>query len=241
MSNKFLDMIYYDKLSDYGKFVYQYLFSRKKNADKQILDPLTTVIKLALLYFYENKTKLTIHNNSITLQKPDFFQGAYRYSTGNSGKTLHNLKEPIINCMMWFPYSRYEDLKTIYTFAIKGLEKLKTNYDGVISDSIDSYISLIRNNLAKMADKLNSSKLDETVILQDKLQSDIKKIWNIEEIKLINNFFIILDQRSKVRNVKNIENEGDKGMQNIIDSILCFLQEKDEKVIQYLEEYITKL
>ena len=52
----------------------------------------------------------------------------------NNAETLYNIKEPIINCMSWFPYSRYPDLKNIYTYAIKGLEKLKNNYvemDGV--------------------------------------------------------------------------------------------------------------
>ena len=61
MTTKFLDMIYYDKLSDYGRTFYNYLFTKPKNVDKQILDPLTTVIKLALLYFYESGTKLTIY------------------------------------------------------------------------------------------------------------------------------------------------------------------------------------
>lgn len=241
MSGKILSFIKYEKFSDYGKTLFNYLFTKKKNMDKQILDPLTTVIKLALLYFYDNGTKLLIHDNSITLQEPDILQGAIRFRYGNSSKTLHNLKEPIINCMKWFPYSRYEYLKNIYAFAIKGLEKLKNNYDGVICDSIDNYINLIKNNLIQMEDKLNSSMLEETVILQDKLQSDIKKIWNIEEIKLINNFFVILQQRFDTKNIKNIENENNKGMINIMNSILVFLNEKDDKVIQYLKEYITKL
>lgn len=143
--------------------------------------------------------------------------------------------------MRWFPYSRYEELKTIYSYAIKGLEKLKKNYDGMICDSIDNYINLIKNNLIKMEDKLNSSMLEETVVLKDKLQTDIKKIWNLEEIKLINNFFIILKQRYEYKDVENIENVNNKGLKNIMNSILVFLNEKDEKVIEFLKEYITKL
>jgi hypothetical protein len=234
MTTKFLDMIYYDKLSDYGRTFYNYLFTKPKNVDKQILDPLTTVIKLALLYFYESGTKLTIYNNSITLHPPDILQGAIRTTYSNSRNTLYNIKEPIINCMTWFPYSRYPDLKTIYSFAIKGLEKLKENYDGSICDSIDNYITIINNNL-------NLTVLDETIILQDKLQSNIKKIWNVDEIKLINNFFIILNSRYETKNIKNIENENNKGLQNIINSILCFLNEKDENVVKYLKTYITNL
>lgn len=92
-----------------------------------------------------------------------------------------------------------------------------------------------------MEDKLNSSMLEETVVLKDKLQTDIKKIWNLEEIKLINNFFIILKQRYEYKDVENIENVNNKGLKNIMNSILVFLNEKDEKVIEFLKEYITKL
>jgi hypothetical protein len=241
MSSKIFNFIKYEKLSDYGKTLFNYLFTKKKSTDKQILDPLTTVIKLALLYFYDNGTKLTIYNNSITLQEPDILQGTIRATYGNSRNTLHNIKEPIINCMRWFPYSRYEELKTIYTYAVKGLEKLKKNYDGMICDSIDNYINFINNNLIKMEDRLNSSMLEETVVLQDKLQTDIKKIWNLEEITLINTFFIVLKQRYENKDIENIENVDNKGLKNIMNSIIVFLNEKDEKVIEFLKEYITKL
>jgi len=241
MSNNIINFIKTNKIGEYGKTLFEYLFKQKDNDDKQILDPLTTVIKIALLYFYDSGTKLTIYKNAITLQEPDIFQGTIRRTYGNSRNTLYNIKEPIVNCMTWFPYSRYPDLKNIYTYAIKGLEKLKKNYDGMICDSIDNYIEKIKINLQKMEDNLNSSKLDETVILQDRLQSEIKKIWNIEEIRLINSFFTILEKRNETKHIENIENKDNKGMKNIMASILVFLNEKDEKVTKYLKQYLTQL
>lgn len=242
MNANIIDFFKMSKLSGYGKTLMEYFFS--SSDDKQILDPLTTVIKIALLYFYDAGTKLTIYNNVITLQEPDIFQGAIRTvrkNYGNSRNTLYNIKEPIINCMTWFPYSRYPELKNIYEYAIRGLEKLKSNYDGMICDSIDNYIERIKQNLKNMEEKLNSSRLEETVVLQDRLQADIKKIWNMDEIKLIDNFFTILEKRYEIKDIDNIENKDNKGVKNIINSISVFLKEKDEKIVKFLKEYFRNL
>jgi len=239
MSYKILDMIHYDKISEYGKTVYDYLFAKKD--DKQILDPLTTVIKIALLYFYETGTKVSINNNCIQFHEPTPFQGVVRFRNGDSRTKLHNLKEPIQNCMLWFPYSRYEDLKKIYKYAVKGLQKLKVSYNNSTNDLIDYYIEIINKNLNEMENKLDSSKLEETIVLQDRLQSDIKKIWNYQEVKLIRTFFDILEVRYENKDIKNVENEDGKGVKNVLKSIFYFLKEKDEKVVKYLNEFITHL
>ena len=123
----------------------------------------------------------------------------------------------------------------------KGLEKLKSNYDGMICDSIDNYIERIKQNLKNMEENLNSSRLEETVVLQDRLQADIKKIWNMDEIKLIDNFFTILEKRYEIKDIDNIENKDNKGVKNIINSISVFLKEKDEKIVNFLKEYFRKL
>ena len=111
----------------------------------------------------------------------------------------------------------------------------------MICDSIDNYIERIKQNLKNMEEKLNSSRLEETVVLQDRLQADIKKIWNMDEIKLIDNFFTILEKRYEIKDIDNIENKDNKGVKNIINSISVFLKEKDEKIVKFLKEYFRNL
>ena len=61
MNANIIDFFKMSKLGGYGKTLMEYFFS--SSDDKQILDPLTTVIKIALLYFYDAGTKLTIYKN----------------------------------------------------------------------------------------------------------------------------------------------------------------------------------
>ena len=224
---------YIKDISLYGKTAMNIITNPDKN-DKQILDPLTTVIKIALLYFYDNGTKISIKENSIKLQKFDGFQGIIRWIYGDSRDKLYNLKEPIQNCLMWFPFSKYQDLKLIYSYAIKGLEKLKRSYTidsgNITIHLIEYYIKIINDNLNKKEINLNMN-LEESIVLNDNLQKSIKEIWTLKDIKLINDFFEILINR---------ENEK-KDYENIFLSILEFLKEKDIKVKNYIIKYSTEL
>lgn len=227
MKNKIGSYLNLKKISEYGKYFINFMFNDNNN--KQILDPLTTIIKIALLNFYDIGTKIGIINNSIEIQETSFFQGTYRWGTGDSRTKLYNLKEPIQNCLLWFPYLKYKELKVIYEYSIKGLEKLKTCYCNLEGDGnntihlIEYYISIIKNNLNE------EKNIEKSIILNKKIQIDIKKIWDKEDIKLINIYFQILIK-------KDCENKD-----NIINSINQFLKDKDLKTQSFLKKYTTEL
>ena len=230
---------YVSNFTDYGKSAIQLLLNKNYETDKQILDPLTTVIKIALLYFYTDGTKLSICDNTINIQEYNNFQGLIRWIYGDSRDKLYNLKEPIKNCLKWFPYSKYKNLKVIYTYAILGLEKLKSSYTvsttNITIHIIEYYIKIIRDNLDELKLKINDTgkiiNMEKSIILNDKLQRDIKHIWTKTDISLINNFFEILIIRKK--NSKNID--------NVFLSLLEFLKEKDNKIKNYIKKYTTEL
>ena len=50
---------------------------------KQILEPLSCMIRLAILSFKENGTKISICGNRITYQTYNFIQGAMRWTNGD--------------------------------------------------------------------------------------------------------------------------------------------------------------
>lgn len=227
---------YITNFGGYGKSAIEYLLNNKDNNDKQILDPLTTIIKIALLFFHDKGAKLSIYNNSIKIQKANSLQGILRWSHGDSRNKLYNLKEPIKNCLIWFPYSKYKNLKTIYSYAIKGLEKLKFSYSvsnsNITSHLIEYYIKIITDNLNEIELKINNvDNIEQSIIIKDTLQKNIKKIWTNTDIILIENFFKIL--------IENFDNN--KNIENIYLSLLQFLKEKDEKLKSYIKKYTTEL
>ena len=73
--------------------------------------------------------------------------------------------------------------------------------------------------------------IEKSIILNDKLQLNIKSIWTSSDITLVNNFFEILITR------KNSNND----VENVFMSLLQFLKEKDEKIKKYINKYTTEL
>lgn len=224
---------YITNVSNYGRTAFEYLMHPKNISDKQILDPLTTIIKISLLYFYKDGAKLRIFNNSIDIQKANNFQGILRWSYGESRDKLYNLKEPIRNCLTWFPHQRYPNLKIIYGFAILGLEKLKNSYSqsskNITIHLIEYYIKIIKDHLENTNnDNIN---IENSIILNDNLQKSIKTIWTKDDIALIDGFFEILIKRS----------DDGKDINNIFLSLLQFLKEKDNQIKTYIIKYTTEL
>ena len=58
-----------NKITNYSKYFFNLFVGKNNKNNKQILDPLTTIIKVALLNFYDVGTKLSIYNNSIEIQE----------------------------------------------------------------------------------------------------------------------------------------------------------------------------
>lgn len=167
-----------------------YLSSYIKNEEKiQIIEPLTCLIKLAILSFKPTGTKICIYENSIYIQEPGLFQGTIRWISGDNRNDLHYLYSPISKCLLKWNPTENEAIKNIYALAIKGLTKLKGGYNchncsSLTSHSIDLYINLIK-------DSINGK---NPVEIQDDDNSYnytfFSKLWNDEQIDIINNLFI---------------------------------------------------
>ena len=111
---------------------------------KSVLDPLTCIIRCAILSFKPHGTKISIQNNKINYHDPTFLQGTIRWSQGDKREDLHNIYNPILKSTEW--YSRDNpDIHNIFRLAKKGLEKLKNSYDksSIISHSLELYINIL--------------------------------------------------------------------------------------------------
>lgn len=180
---------------DIIKSVYEGLNIYRKNfpgEQKQILDPLTTMIKLAILGYKPQGTKLAIDNNKIYFQEPSFTQGLLRWAYGNKRYELHHLLNPIVKAVKRCDLTN-PSIRSIFTLAINGLERLKSSYNNnssVVIHSLDLYTNIINNVLVNDKDenRIKNNSLIHTVQDDDEIQNNISiftNLWLDDEINLV--------------------------------------------------------
>lgn len=160
--------------------------------NKQILDPLSSIIRLALLNFKEKGSKISISNNRIYFQSPSLLQGPTRWAYGDNRNDLHNLCTPIEKAVVWYDPCHNNDIKQIFEYAVKGLQNLKMAYirdkngdSNLVCHSIVHYIGIINVRLQ------NGS----IPITENDNMDKLKYLWNKNEITVINNLFSIATEK----------------------------------------------
>ena len=195
------------------KTLFNAVTSGENNNNKQILDPLSSIIRLALLNYKEKGCKISIYNNKIYIQPPNIFQGTVRWTYGDNRNDLHNLCNPIEKAVQWYDPKTNEDIESIFKTAVEGLKKLKKAYiskDNKIGDSnlvchsITHYINILNNRLKNG---------DYPKIENDKDPSGLKYLWYKNEIMVIKNLLEITSE-------KRDKNESCIFTLNAIESIL---------------------
>ncbi|MBP80298.1 MAG: hypothetical protein CL926_13640 [Deltaproteobacteria bacterium] len=176
---------------------YQYyntmMFQLQKNSKNLILEPLSCILKLILLQYKEKGTKISISNNSILFNNPNYIQGICRFIDGDCREDLHNLYHPLLKATQWYPLNDY---KLLYLESKKGLELLKNVYNDntTIHHTISHYIDIVSGT--------NTQKIPDTNPIIDTL----KDIWQPEEITAIHELLKLI-QLNKNRDIylKSIE------------------------------------
>ena len=196
-----------------------------ENNSNSIIDPLTCLIRIGILEFKPYNTKLSIKNNRITYNDPNIFQGPLRWSNGDNREDIHNIYNPIMKAIQWYDFEN-EDIKHIFKYTLKGLEKLKSSYEenSIITHSIQYYITYIKQNI-----KAKKSKDPETntIFLQ------FKDLWTEREINIITNMLLELE------NTKEINNDCEE--KSLIKAIEIILNSKEEIVAEIILQNTTKL
>ena len=124
-----------------------FLFHKK---DKNIIiDPFSCIIKLGLLSYQEEGTKISIIDNQINFNEPNAGQGIIRYLYGDGREDLHNLFRPIQKSVEWYKLKNYKDIEFLFQRAIEGMNILKKSYGKfeTIQHTIDYYISILDGSI----------------------------------------------------------------------------------------------
>ena len=185
--------------------------SKNVSNDKtKILDPLNTILKLALLSFKLPNTKLSITNHNIILHEPSYFQGVLRIYNGDNKEDLHYLLNPIYLATV----NHLSDNNLIFfNLAIHGLKLLKETYNCSenTKHTIDLYIYVIDNSINKKINEFSFVKISHEEL---ELYSKFYYKWRLEEIQAISILFNLINNSPN-----NFKNNYLKSIENIITPI----------------------
>jgi len=124
----------------------------------QILEPLSSMVELALLNFAGDNPKINIKNHGINIDNPGsgyLPQSISRFISGDSKEDIFILNLMVVNYVDWFIINNYNDkfeiYKNIALYAVSGLRKLQHTYkSGIVILALQYYIVLIMKAISDM-------------------------------------------------------------------------------------------
>lgn len=177
-----------------------------------VLDPLSVIIKLAILSNKPIGTKIRIDNNIIYLQEPGHFQAFCRYLLKNNKTDIQYLYNPIeMACQMYLTkpvIAQNPKIPDIFKCAQNGLLKLIETYKNcsVIRICINYYFTLISNHLEEKKNDTLFRKDNMTPFYTPELINKLTKIWIHDKIKIVLNLTTYLSSNDNAEtDVKSLE------------------------------------
>tara|TARA_Y100001970_G_scaffold285403_1_gene405000 strand:- start:1762 stop:2481 length:720 start_codon:yes stop_codon:yes gene_type:complete len=218
-----------------------------KQEKNMVLDPLTCIIRLAILSFKPIGTKISINNNRITYCEPSIFQGTLRLAFGDNREDLHNIYNPIKKATLWFKNTD-NNINNLFNYAIKGIKLLRDSYskNSTIYHTLKLYQDLIKINLKNKQNTKQCLTADETEdesnaedkakkIELNKIYLKLKNLWNQRELSIVNN--LIIELKNKIDN----KNDNQEEIDAIFHALELILKVKESLVSKIILEETTIL
>jgi hypothetical protein len=191
-----------------------------------LLDPLTVIIKLAILGNKPIGTKLLISNNVVFFQEPNVFQFIMRYYYKSNKTDLQYLYNPIhIACQYFLSPNnilRNSRIKTLFACAQDGICKLIETYkhNAIIVICLNYYNTIIKNYIDGIYNESIFQRDGMTSLYTNELIETLNEQWTDEKVKIILDLIgFLYNNPSATENVKSLENiveHIDKQIQPII-------------------------
>ena len=200
------------------------------NLEEYILDPLSVIVKLAILSNKPIGTKLRISANNIYIQEPGIWQPIYRYSSNTNKTDLQYLYNPIeFACKKYLSQeyiNKYPNILKLFECAQNGLNKLCETYKhcSMIRLCLNYYNGIITNHFEK--NKIDTflqglfKKDNMSGFYTEELLEKFNEIWVSDKIIVILNLtsFLLNDNKpyDNVRSIETIITGIDSQVQQII-------------------------
>jgi hypothetical protein len=177
-----------------------------------VLDPLSVIIKLAILSNKPVGTKVCINKNIIYLQIPGLFQAFCRYMYKTNKTDLQYLYNPIeLACQKYLSKSaiaEHPKLKELFKCAQNGVMKLIETYknSSIMRLCLNYYYAIITNHV--------DQKYNDSIFYKDSLTSyytkelidALNEQWTPDKIKVILDLIAFLtNDTMAANNVKSLE------------------------------------
>lgn len=202
--------------------------NNKINIKDFVVDPLSVIIKLAILSNKPIGTKILIYNNVMYFQEPGMFQSVARYFYNTNKTDLQYMHNPIhFACCFYLSkdfVQKTPRIKSLFQNAQNGLKKLMETYksNSVICLALNYFHIIINNHLEQIYNETIFQKDTMTALFTKELLNSLQTQWTQEKIKVILDLITFLtNDKSAAANVKSLENimeNNDKETAEIIKS-----------------------
>jgi hypothetical protein len=177
-----------------------------------LLDPLSVIIKLAILGNKPIGTKLLIQNNVVYFQEPGFFQSITRFYYSTNKTDLQYMYNPIyIACLTFLSkesVAKTPRLKNLFINALAGLKNLIETYKScsILTLCLNYYYAIIKNYIENTQNDYLFYKDGLTSLYTKELTDSLNNQWSQEKIKVILDLISFLtNDEMAANNVKSLE------------------------------------
>jgi hypothetical protein len=184
----------------------------KINIKLFLLDPLSVIIKLAILSNKPIGTKILIQNNVMYFQEPGIFQSITRMFYNSNKSDLQYIFNPIqIACVTFLSKESIQKtprLKNLFICAQNGLKNLIETYKNctIISLCLNYYYAIITNHVEQKYNDSIFYKDGMTIYYTKELIDILNEQWTQEKIKVILDLISFLtNDNMATNNVKSLE------------------------------------
>jgi hypothetical protein len=212
-----------------------FIQSKIKNKQNIILEPLQVMIQLSLLSFCPIGTKITIHNNILSLQPPTIVQPINRWFNYDKKDDIYHLFQVIKRFIKWHHKDNTIINSTLYNMLVdlskKGIDNLIKTYNNcdmlTILPVLHMYKELLINHNNKDTKDIKApiEPPDLSEITQN-IEQIFCNISNIYTPELINVIYYILTLLLTETNNNIIE--------NYIDSLNLILLNINNKITSWI-------
>lgn len=206
-----------------------------------IIDPLTCLCKIALLYFMPEKTRLAINHHVLHIQKYDYYQWIERMKNGDSRIDISMLNTPLLKAIKWYILDNPErismeketidNIHVIAHYSILALQKLQ-NYtyhnDQAIKIILQYFVNLLRDALQNSWNDDDCIKIESHInILSDKIKTNIDVQTIISISKMMSDADKLQDRMEDAS--------------ALIDCVHKLLLNRDTHFVKLMKEFNTSL
>ena len=198
-------------LSSYKMFKLMQSAANNESSKQLLLEPLCCILRLVILSYKPEGTKISIIDNSISFQDYSYYQGFIRSFQGDNREDLHILYHPIIKSLEWYTHDS-DIFAHIYKRSIQGLESLIKTYEHktTIIYTLSHYIEILKGN---HKDKINQETISPLI-------DGFKDFWTQEEIDMIYQLCLLIETNTN----KDI----------YLTSLEDIIRQKEHKVHEYI-------